>query len=197
MPRGPRTTTRSPRASGNARREPADEAGPAVLNQVVAGSRSTLVLEPHELAHVLVVLSLTEIGTEVEPQFVDDLDAQVLEPERPARRRRRRCRCARRPRRAGATRGVAGRACPPCSPGRLHLNPVPGPSSSSTFGAAGLGTGAPSEVSSFSIASIGSRSPRSLAVIQPFVRTSTAFSFCPVLDEALAEVLEDARERRG
>ena len=71
---------------------------------------------------------------------------------------------------------------------------MPGVPSSSTFGAAGLGIGAPSDVSSFPIASIGSRSPRSLAVVQPFVSTSTAFSFCPVLDEALAEVLEDARE---
>src|SRR5579872_4453764 len=41
-------------------------------------------LEAHEIAHVVIVIGLTEVGAEVEPVFVDQLDTQVLEPEVPA-----------------------------------------------------------------------------------------------------------------
>src|SRR5580704_8537413 len=40
--------------------------------------------ETHEIAHVVIVVGLSEVGTEIEPVFVDELDAQVLEPEGPA-----------------------------------------------------------------------------------------------------------------
>src|SRR4051812_15934943 len=46
--------------------------------------RRPLLLQPPDLAHVSVVLLLPELRAEVEPQLVDDLRAQVREPEPPA-----------------------------------------------------------------------------------------------------------------
>src|SRR5439155_21551490 len=63
--------------------EPGSTAG---INPAARPERSgccRFLLEPEELAHVAVVLLLAELRAEVEPQLVDDLRAQVREPEPP------------------------------------------------------------------------------------------------------------------
>src|SRR5262249_53167849 len=81
---------------GSRRGRPAREAPPTRAgtgprtrtSRTARGTRAShlrLFLEPEEPAHVAVVLGLAELGAEVQPQLVNDLDAQVAEPQRPAR----------------------------------------------------------------------------------------------------------------